>query len=185
MNILRHIPNAITCSRLVLIGPFLGALFNGNYELAFYLYILAGLSDGLDGYLARHFNWQTKFGGFIDPLADKLLVFSSVVSLAYIGKLPLWLMAMVIVRDAAIMSGVLAWYYWIGKVDFEPSFLSKLNTVLQILLILVLLFELTYAILPSYFIDVSYLVVAFSTILSFIDYIWYWGGQAFKLCRRV
>ncbi|HAT9653444.1 TPA: CDP-alcohol phosphatidyltransferase family protein, partial [Legionella pneumophila subsp. pneumophila] len=108
--ILKHIPNTLTLLRLVLIAPFLMYLFHHEYVKAFYIFIAAGLTDGLDGWLARHFQWQSFFGSFVDPLADKLLVASSFISLALLNSLPWWLVLLVFLRDFTISMGVLAWY---------------------------------------------------------------------------
>src|SRR3989442_15920185 len=99
---LRTIPNIITTLRLILIAPFAYYLLHAQYTPAFYLFIAAGISDGADGFLARTFNWQSKFGAFADPLADKLLITSSYLLLGYLGKIPLWFMSLVLLRDIVI-----------------------------------------------------------------------------------
>src|SRR5260221_624177 len=134
--ILKHIPNALTLFRLTLIAPFLMYLYHQEYACAFYTFMLAGFTDGLDGWLARRFHWQSFFGSFIDPLADKLLVASSFISLALIGSLPWWLVILVFLRDFTISMGVVAWYLFIQrKLDFVPTQLSKFNTALQLALV--------------------------------------------------
>ncbi|MGC1182533.1 CDP-alcohol phosphatidyltransferase family protein, partial [Legionella sp.] len=100
--ILRHLPNALTLFRLGLIAPFLIYLYHQEYVNSFITFILAGLTDGLDGFLARRFNCQSFFGSFVDPLADKLLIASSFISLALIGILPWWLVTLVFLRDFTI-----------------------------------------------------------------------------------
>ena len=176
---LKYIPNVITLLRLVLIVPFAYYLFHGHYEIAFFLYIIAGLTDGLDGFLARHFNWQTELGGFLDPLSDKLLVTVSFVSLGLISQLPWWLVILVFLRDFTISCGVAAWYFIIGKrIHFEPTRLSKANTVLQIALVTLCLFELAYVKLPSVISLSLIAIITITTSVSFIDYVWTWGKKA-------
>ncbi|RUQ89989.1 CDP-alcohol phosphatidyltransferase family protein [Legionella septentrionalis] len=178
--ILQYIPNALTIARLVLIAPFLVFLYQQEYDGAFYIFLSAGLTDGLDGWLARHFRWQSKFGSFIDPLADKLLIASSFISLALIGKLTWWLVALVFLRDLTISFGVLAWYWLIQrKLSFNPTFLSKLNTALQLLLVTLCLFELAYFNFSPYLTEILVLFTAFTTAATYIDYVWTWGRKAY------
>ena len=125
---LRHLPNLITCMRFILIGPILWALLTKCYPLAFYLFLIAGLSDGLDGLLARFFDWTTPLGALLDPLADKLLLMGSFIVLAYLQQIPVWLTIMVIGRDIWIMGGALLYRYWVGPLDYKPVWISKLNT---------------------------------------------------------
>lgn len=177
--ILKHIPNALTLFRLGLIAPFLMYLFQHEYVNAFYTFLLAGFTDGLDGWLARHFNWQSFFGSFVDPLADKLLVASSFISLALIGSLPWWLVILVFLRDVTISMGVLAWYYFIQrKLNFEPTLLSKFNTTFQLTLVTLCLFELAYFKFSAHLVDVLIYLTAFTTATSYIDYIWTWSKKA-------
>lgn len=177
--ILKHIPNALTLFRLTLIAPFLMYLFHHEYANAFYTFFLAGFTDGLDGWLARHFHWQSFFGSFVDPLADKLLVASSFISLALIGILPWWLVVLVFLRDFTISMGVVIWYWFIQrKLDFKPTLLSKFNTTLQLALVTLCLFELAYFKFPPYLLNILIGLTAFTTTTTYIDYIWTWGKKA-------
>ncbi|HHF7345764.1 TPA: CDP-alcohol phosphatidyltransferase family protein [Legionella feeleii] len=177
--ILKHIPNALTLFRLVLIVPFLMLLYQQEYVNAFYVFLLAGLTDGIDGWLARHFHWQSFFGSFIDPLADKLLVASSFISLALIGELPWWLVILVFLRDLTISIGVIAWYWLIQrKLDFEPTLLSKINTTLQITLVISCLFELAFFAFSPYLINALIVLAALTTAATYIDYVFTWGRRA-------
>lgn len=176
---LKNIPNALTLFRLGLIVPFLMYLYHHEYVHAFYAFILAGITDGLDGWLARHFGWQSFFGSFVDPLADKLLVASSFISLALIGLLPWWLVILVFFRDFTISMGVVAWYWFIQrKLDFEPTLLSKFNTTFQLILVTLCLFELAYFKFAQYWVDVLICITALTTAITFLDYIWTWGNRA-------
>ncbi|MDI1352337.1 MAG: CDP-alcohol phosphatidyltransferase family protein [bacterium] len=172
--ILKHIPNALTLFRLGLIVPFLMYLFYHEYTNAFYTFFLAGFTDGLDGWLARYFHWQSFFGSFVDPLADKLLVASSFISLALIGSLPWWLVILVFLRDLTISLGVLIWYWFIQrKLDFEPTLLSKVNTTLQLALVSLCLFELAYFRFAPYVIEALIYLTAITTTITYIHYAWY------------
>lgn len=177
--ILKHIPNALSLFRLVLIAPFLMYLYHQEYVSAFYTFFLAGITDGFDGLLARKFHWQSIFGSFIDPLADKLLVASSFISLALIGLLPWWLVILVFIRDVSISLGVVIWYFFIQrKMDFEPSFLSKVNTTLQLFLVVLCLFQLAYFQFPSYLLNFFILLTAATTAITYLDYMVTWGKKA-------
>ena len=177
--ILRHIPNALTLIRLALIAPFLVFLYHQEYVDAFYIFILAGFTDGLDGWLARHFHWQSLFGSFTDPLADKLLIAASFISLAIIGMLPWWLVLLVFSRDLTISFGVVAWYWLVQrKLDFKPTFLSKINTVLQLALLTLCLFELAFFKFAPYLIETLILLTTLTTASTYIDYVWTWGKRA-------
>lgn len=177
--ILRQIPNILTLARLVLIAPFLVFLYHQQYVYAFYTFLLAGFTDGLDGWLARCFHWQSSFGSFVDPVADKLLIASSFISLACIGCLPWWLVMLVFLRDMTISIGVLAWYWLIQhKPDFKPTYLSKINTVLQLALVILCLFELAFLTIAPYWINLAIILTAITTTASYIDYAWTWGKKA-------
>ena len=177
--ILRHLPNALTLARLLAIIPFLTFLYQQEYVFAFYTFVLAGLTDGLDGWLARSFSWQSMLGSFLDPLADKLLIALSFLSLAFIGKLPGWLVALVFMRDFTISLGVIAWYWFIRKkIEFNPTRLSKLNTVLQLSLVTLCLFELAFFTFAPYLKETLMYLTAITTAASYIDYVWTWGKKA-------
>ena len=100
---LSAIPNIITSLRFILVVPISFYIYQGNDFLALILFIIAGLSDGLDGYLARKFNWQSDFGQFADPLADKCLIMATLLALAFSDKLPLWFVYIIISRDGIVL----------------------------------------------------------------------------------
>ena len=177
--ILKNIPNALTLFRLVLIAPFLILLYHQAYKAALYLYLLAGFTDGLDGWLARYYNWQSPLGSFIDPLADKLLIDSSFISLALIGSLPWWIVVLVFMRDLTISLGVVAWYRLVQrKIDFKPTILSKINTTFQLVLVTMCLFQLAFFTFPAYYIQTLIILTAITTSLTYINYVWTWGRKA-------
>lgn len=177
--ILKHIPNALTLFRLGLIIPFLMYLFHHEYTNAFYTFLLAGFTDGLDGWLARYFHWKSFFGSFVDPMADKLLIASSFISLALIGSLPWWLVILVFLRDISISIGVIAWYWFIQRqLDFEPTLLSKCNTTFQLVLVILCLFELAYFKFSPYLVDILIYLTAFTTTITYIHYGWLWCQKA-------
>lgn len=179
---LRFLPNVLTVFRLILIIPFLLLLLQKEYKDAFYVFCLAGVTDALDGWLARNFKWQSPFGSFMDPLADKLLVSSSFISLALLGSLPWWLVILVFLRDLTISLGVVAWFCFVrNQLEFEPTQLSKLNTSLQIILVTICLFELAFFPFIPYLKEVLIGMTLTTTIGSYIDYVWTWSKKA---CSR-
>ena len=128
----KQIPNAICVARILLVGPVVWALVTERHGMALGLIAIAGLSDALDGYLARRFDWRTRLGGLLDPAADKLLVFATFVTLSAIDLVPAWFTALVVGRDVVIISGTLVYQRAVGPVEGAPTRVSKLNTVLQI-----------------------------------------------------
>ena len=137
---------------------------------------LAGFTDGLDGYLARHCGWQSRLGGILDAVADKLLLVTCFVLLAATGLAPWWLAALVCGRDAVIALGALAWRLRIGPLRPQPSLLSKACTLLQILYLLGVLAAGLGWPLPS-LLPLAWLVAALC-LASGADYAWRWSRRA-------
>lgn len=104
---LKIIPNLITSLRLLLAIPIYIFIYQGNESLALILFVLAGLSDGLDGYLARRFKWESEFGKLLDPLADKCLILSTLLALAFANLLPMWLVGLLLIRDGLAVIGAM------------------------------------------------------------------------------
>lgn len=173
-----YIPNLITCLRFLLVGPVLFALLNGYDLLALCLFVLAGLTDALDGLLARLYGWTSRFGAIADPLADKLLLMSSFIALAWLKVTPLWLMAVIVGRDIWILGGVLIYRCLIGHFEVVPSGISKVNTFLQIVLVPLLLVDLSLWQLPSFLLQGLMVAVLTTSIASFLHYTWIFGSRA-------
>lgn len=178
---LRYLPNFISCLRILLIIPVLWTLMIGYYAFTFYLFLIAGISDGLDGLLARLFGWTSHFGAFIDPVADKLLLISSIFALAWLGHLAYWLAILMIARDLWIIGGALSYQYWIGPLEFKPVLMSKLNTFFQIILILFILMKLSGIVhFPEKLLSIVTAAVFISTVISFIQYTVEWTKRAIR-----
>jgi cardiolipin synthase len=128
---LAWIPNAISIMRIALILPILMLFISDEFGWALALFVVAGLSDGIDGYLAKNFGWQSRLGGFLDPAGDKLLVAWSFGTLAYLGYIPVWLAVIVILRDIVIVAGSFMYHYLVRRLEGEPTRISKLNTGLE------------------------------------------------------
>ncbi len=126
------IPNFITIARLVIVPMVIAMMLQGNWQTAFFLFVLAGISDGLDGFIARQFNMRSNLGAYLDPLADKALLVSIYVTLAIIGVLPPWFAVIVVFRDLAILAAVILSWVIERPVAIRPVMISKLNTAAQI-----------------------------------------------------
>jgi cardiolipin synthase len=174
------IPNAICVLRMLLVVPTLGALADERYGLALALVFIAGLSDALDGFLAKRFDWRSRLGGLLDPLADKLLLVSLFVAQALLGLIPAWLAVVAIGRDLVIVAGGLAYNSLVGPVQPEPSVASKLNTLAQLVCIVsVLLQEATGRNLEPLIVAVGAAVFV-TSIVSGLDYVIRWSVRALQ-----
>lgn len=176
----RDIPNLITFLRLLLVPPIVWSLLTGQYGLALILFVIAGVSDALDGFLAKTFNWTSRLGGLLDPIADKLLLVSCYLALTWQGLLPVWLTAVVIGRDLVILTGAILYNALIERVEAAPSVISKINTLSQLLLVVAVLFNYGAQLLPSGWLDLLIHGVFATTLLSGADYVWTWGWRAWN-----
>jgi cardiolipin synthase len=128
------VPNLITVARLCAVPVTIYLIIDGEFAAAFWLFVGAGVSDAVDGFLAKHFQARTVIGGYLDPLADKALLVSVYVTLGYQGHLAAWLVIMVVFRDALIVAGVLIGHALGHPFRLRPLLVSKVNTGLQIAL---------------------------------------------------
>ncbi|MEN8175045.1 MAG: CDP-alcohol phosphatidyltransferase family protein [Pseudomonadota bacterium] len=178
MDALRQIPNLISVLRILMVAPFAWALITERFGLGLVLFAVAGVSDALDGFLAKTFGWQTRLGGFLDPLADKLLLVTGFVTLGWLELLPWWLVAMVILRDVVIVSGALVYHFHVGRFDARPTYISKVNTAMQITLVLAVVVDKgLYAVAPGILTALVFLV-SVTTVLSGLDYVVAWARRA-------
>lgn len=177
---LRQLPNVITGLRIILVVPIVLAILNNNYSLACSLFVLAGISDGLDGFLARQFNWISRLGSIMDPIADKILLMSCFIVLALKSVVPAWLPIIIILRDLWVMSGAVAYHYLISRYELAPIFLSKINTFLQILLLLLTLVDLGVTEIKPALLTFTLWLTMISCVLSGIHYTYIWGKKAWK-----
>src|ERR1700728_1203256 len=133
---LRHLPNVISAIRILLVAPIAVALANHQLVTTIVLFGVAGLSDAADGFLAKRFGWQSELGAVLDPAADKLLLATVFITLAYLKLVPLWLMAAAVARDAIIVTGALLYKCLIGPLNIRPSVASTFNTLCQAVFIM-------------------------------------------------
>jgi len=175
---LRWLPNAISLFRIGLVAPILVLVVDERFDLALILFFVAGFSDGVDGYLAKRFNWHTRLGALLDPVADKLLVAGTFLILVYTGHVPLWLAAIVILRDVIIIGGAAAYGVFVGPIEGEPTRISKLNTALELLFILFVLSRAAFGWPAEVAITVAGAAVLVTVVISGIDYVWSWTRRA-------
>lgn len=181
---LSWLPNAISMMRIALVPPILGLILNGQFGWALALFWLAGFSDGLDGYLATRFDWSTRLGGLLDPAADKLLITGMFVTLAYTQHIPVWLAAVVILRDVIIVAGAMAYNFIVKPVPGEPTHISKLNTALQMLFILFVLSRAGFDWPDKITITILGAATLVTVVISGVDYVWSWSRRARANVKR-
>jgi len=174
------LPNAITVFRFLLVPPVVLLLLNDRFGAALIVFGVAGVSDAVDGFLAKRFHWTSRIGALMDPLADKLLLVCSFITLGWLGLIPAWLVAVVILRDLVIVAGALTYHFCIEQVSADPTLVSKLNTFAQILLVLGVLFSSGIHVLPALLLDTLLYCVLVSTLWSGADYVWTWSRRAWR-----
>lgn len=182
------LPNLLSLARIGIVPVVIWALLDGQTGVALWLFLLAGLSDALDGYLARRFDARTEFGAYIDPIADKALLMSVYVTLGYLGGLPNWLVILVVFRDTLIVGGVILLQTMGYKVAMAPLLISKANTVAQVGLVLAVLAGTVlaqagypwdgYSWIDGWPVKALTLLVASTTLFSGAAYVWIWGSRA-------
>ena len=175
---LSWLPNAISILRIALIAPILILILQGSFGWALALFWLAGFSDGLDGYLAKRFDWHTRLGALLDPVADKLLVAGLFITLAYTQDIPVWLAAVVIVRDVVIVAGAMVYNFFVRPVEGEPTRVSKLNTALQLLFLLFVISRAGFGWPEPIALTVLGASVLVTVVISGVDYVWSWSRRA-------
>lgn len=175
---LRWLPNAISLMRIVLVAPILMYIVDGRYGLALLLFFIAGFSDGVDGYLAKRFDWHTRIGALLDPIADKLLVGGTFITMVFTGLVPVWLASLVIFRDVVIVGGATAYNWLVRPVEGQPTRISKLNTVLQLLFIVFVLSNAGFGWPDQIAITVIGAGVLVTLVVSGIDYVVSWSRRA-------
>lgn len=175
---LRWLPNAISLLRILLVAPILLFILDGRFDAALALFFIAGFSDGIDGYLAKRFDWHSRLGGLLDPVADKLLVAGTFITLAYTQLIPVWLAAIVILRDVVIVGGATAYNFMVRPVQGEPTKISKLNTALQLLFLLFVLSRAAFEWPDRISITVLGASILITVVISGVDYVLSWSKRA-------
>ncbi|RMG33697.1 MAG: CDP-alcohol phosphatidyltransferase family protein [Gammaproteobacteria bacterium] len=175
---LRHLPNLISTLRIVLVGPIVWALLERHFEAAIWLFLVAGISDGVDGFLAKRFGWTSRLGGILDALADKFLLVSTFVCLWWLGVFPGWLVLWIMARDVLIIVGGIVYNSRIERFEPAPSLVSKLNTFLQIVLAALGVVHIGIAPIPAGLLQGLMWAVVLTVFLSGAGYVREWTRRA-------
>ena len=174
----RIIPNLITLARLISVPVITWAIISNEVELAFWLFMAAGVSDAVDGFIAKHLNAETELGKFLDPVADKVLLVATYIALGYTDALATWLVILVVSRDLIIVGGALLYETVTHSLEMAPITISKVNTVAQIILATYVLGTNGLAIESPPIMDILVAAVALTTLLSGSAYIFTWTKLA-------
>jgi cardiolipin synthase (CMP-forming) len=175
---LRQIPNLITAIRILLVVPIAVALTEHRLELTIVLFGAAAFSDAADGFLAKRFGWQSELGAVLDPIADKLLMATVFVTLAYLRLVPIWLMAVAIARDVIIVTGALLYRFCLGPLSVRPSVVSKFNTLCQAAFILAVVGREGFSVPPEWVLVLLGALMFVTVVISGIDYVLIYGRRA-------
>ncbi|MFM9943382.1 MAG: CDP-alcohol phosphatidyltransferase family protein [Hyphomicrobiaceae bacterium] len=168
------IPNVITLGRIILVPVIFWLLIIGSMQAAFIAFVCAGLSDAVDGYLAKRFNLQTELGSYLDPMADKLLIASVYIALGVAAKLPSWLVIAVVSRDILIVIGVLLVWMMGNPIVIRPLPVSKANTLAQIVLAATVLADEGFSLGMGVFRELLVWITGTLTVLSLAYYLREW-----------
>jgi cardiolipin synthase len=168
---LRHLPNFICLVRIALIWPTVVRLQAGDYWAALVLVAVCAVSDGLDGWLAKRFNWTSHLGRILDPLADKMLLVALFLTATWMNLVPWWLAAVVVARDVMIGSGALVYRMWFGPLHGRPTIISKINTGMQLAVVLAAILGAATGLPTPEMVTALAFVTLLTTIASGIDYL--------------
>jgi len=179
----RWLPNAICMLRMLLVIPFVLLVLDNRYAAALGVLVVAGLSDGLDGWLAKKFDWRTRLGGLLDPAADKLLLVSAFCVLTFVHLTPLGLTAFVIGRDLVIVAGAITYQLLIAPVQGEPAAISKLNTACQLGFVFFTLTNAAFGVPERISLLVLGAAVIFTSLVSGLNYVLRWSARAWRVAH--
>ena len=175
------IPNFISIGRLLCVPLTVWLILDGHMTGAFWLFVAAGLSDAIDGFIAKRFNATTELGGYLDPIADKALLVSVYVTLGLTGWLEDWLVILVVFRDLLILGGAILYHMVTQSLAMQPLYVSKINTVCQIALVIGILASAGLDIELEWLVRILVYVVAATTFISGAAYVVTWSRRAATL----
>lgn len=179
----RQIPNLLTGIRLLLVPLMVWLLLEARFLPALAVFAIMGLSDGLDGFLAKRYGWKTRLGEYLDPLADKSMLLSAYITLGYMALIPFWLVSLIILREVIILSGATAYHFMTHRLQMSPSIISKFNTLMQIILVLAVVLDQIFT-LPGTAMKTLIGATLFTTVASGLGYVIEWSARARREIRR-
>ena len=170
-----NLPNIITLGRILLVPVTIWLIVAGQFGFAFLVFLVAGVGDGIDGYIARRYGMKTQLGAYLDPLADKILLVSIYISLGFLQHMPAWLVILVASRDVLIVGAVILSWIMGKPLKMEPLMVSKANTVAQIAFAGGQLAVLAWMTDATWFLEIGSAVVAAFTVASTALYMRAWA----------
>ena len=180
-DIRSNIPNLISLIRLLSVPLTVWLILNSHLLGAFWIFAMAGISDALDGFIAKRFDLQTQLGAFLDPIADKALLVSVFVTLGQTGYLETWIVLLVVFRDGVIIVGACLFYLIYQKLTMEPLLISKVNTTAQFILVMYILGVNGFSIYSGSVTELMTYIVSVTTVASGAAYIGIWGLKASRI----
>jgi cardiolipin synthase len=174
VTIPHSLPNLITLGRILLVPIVVWAIASNQMEIAFAVFVVAGVSDAVDGFLARRFNLRSELGALLDPLADKALLVSIFITLGVWGAIPRWIVILVVSRDIMIVSAVIVSWLFEKPVAMKPLMVSKLNTVAQVGFAALVLAALSFGFEPTPYDMILMVLVTAFTLVSVALYLVEW-----------
>jgi cardiolipin synthase (CMP-forming) len=181
---MRHIPNVLCVLRMLLVVPVAWLLVTDQYRLTLGMFAFAAATDGLDGFLAKRFGWTSELGKILDPLADKILLVGVFVTLAFLGVVPAWLAVIAVARDVIITAGAITYNWLYGDLQGRPTAISKLNTLCQILYLLLVVSSRAMDSTPQTAITILGALVFVTTVVSGLDYVITYTRKAVEASRQ-
>ncbi len=175
-----NLPNFLTLSRILLTPFIVYAILEHQPAMALLFMAVAGLTDMLDGAIARIFNQRSTVGAYMDPLADKLMLISAIVTLYTMDQIPLFLFLAVIFRDLIIVIGAIAYEIVTHQLEMTPTITSKITTFLQIMIVLLILANAAWNILPLWMVSAVAWLTFVMTVLSGVQYMIVWMEKAVR-----
>jgi len=182
-GLIAWLPNLISFARLLAVPVILYLILTDGTVPAFWLFIAAGVSDAVDGLIAKQFRVESEIGSYLDPLADKALLAGVYVTLAVVGAIPLWLVFLIVFRDLMIIGGVLLFHTLTRTLKIQPLFISKTNTLFHIVLAGLILAKDGLGLEWDYGLRMMMYLVAATTFLSGAEYVLRWGYRAVTMER--
>jgi cardiolipin synthase len=165
------VPNLICLLRIALTVPIVILLAEGRYGQTLVLFAVAAVSDVLDGYLAKTFGWTSDVGKVLDPLADKLLLVSVFITLAWVGLVPVWLAAVAVTRDVVIGAGAGVYRWLFGPLEGRPTVPSKINTLVQLVFVIAVVWRAAFPGFPEWAVIGLGALTLVTTVVSGVDYV--------------
>ena len=176
-----NLPNAISLGRILIVPLSIWLILLDAMMPAFWLVVAAAISDGIDGLIAKKFDSVTVLGGFLDPIADKVLLISIFITLGVDQYIPSWLVILVVFRDLLLIGGAMLYHTITQALTMEPMVVSKINTASQLIFIILILGELAFSLSINALKEIGIIIVALTTFISGFLYVWKWGYRASEI----